>query len=84
MFDIHIRMTTREPDFLDVVTDGSPRTSYIATMSVHLRKVLWHEFNSTFIKSKRVSEVTCVCYRCGGRDVDSRLDETQGGHCIPG
>ena len=82
MVDIHIRMTIRKPDFLDV-TNSSPRTSHIATMSIHLQKVLWHEFNSTFIKSKHVSEVTCVGW-CGGHDVDNLLNEAQWRHCISG
>ena len=76
-------MATREPDFFNV-TDGGSGTMYIAAMGVHLLKVLWHELDSSFIKSKCMAEMARVCYRCGGGDVDILLDETQRRHCIPG
>ena len=60
--DIHIRMATCEPDFSDV-TDGGSGTLYIAAMGVHLPKVLWHELDSTLIKSKCMSEMARVCCR---------------------
>ena len=76
-------MATCEPDFFNV-TDSGSGTLYIAAMGVHLHKVLRHELHSTFIKGKRMSEMTCVCHRCGGGDVDIPLDETQRRHRIPG
>jgi len=76
-------MATREPDLFDVTIGGS-LTSYIDTMSVHLRKVFRYELDSKFIKGKCMSEMACVCYGCGSGDVDILLDETQGRHRIPG
>ena len=81
--DIHIRMATCKPDFFNV-TDGGSWTLYMATVGVHLPKVLWHKLDSTFIKSKCVSEMARICYRCGGGDMDILLDETQRRHRIPG
>ena len=81
--DLHIRMATCEPDFFNV-TDGGSATLYSAAMGVHLLKVLWHELDSTFIKSKCMSEMARVCSRRGGGDVDIPLNETQRRHCIPG
>lgn len=69
-------MAPREPDFLNI-TDGESRTSYFDSMSVHLQKVLGHEFDSTFIKSECMAEMTRICYRCRGCNVDVSLDETQ-------
>ena len=76
-------MATGEPDFFNVA-DGRSGTLYTAAMGVHLPKVLRHELDSTFIKSKCVSEMARICYRCGGGDVDIRLNETQRRHRIPG
>ena len=76
-------MGTCEPNFFNV-TDGGSGTLYIAAIGVHLPKVLWHELDSTFIKSKCVSDMARVCYWCGGGDVDILLDETQRRHRIPG
>ena len=81
--DIHIGMATCEPNFFNV-TDGGSGTSYIAAMGVHLPKVLRDELDSTFIKSKCMSDMASVCHRCRGGDVDIPLDETQRRHCIPG
>jgi len=81
--DIHIRMATPKPHFFDVAVGGS-LTFYIDMMSVHLRKVFWHEIDSTFIKGKCMSEMTRVCYRCGSGNVDILLDDTQRRYRIPG
>ena len=75
-------MRTRKPDFFDVTNSGSG-TPYIAAMSVHLRKVLWQELDATFIKSKGMSEMACVRYRCGGGKVDVSLDESQRRYRVP-
>ena len=81
--DIHIIMATCEPDFFNITDDGSG-SLYIVEMGIHLLKVLRHELDSTFIKSKRMSDMARVCYRRGDGDVDISLNETQRRHRIPG
>lgn len=45
-------------------------------MGIHLQKVFWHECDSTFVKGKRMPEVTSVCYSSGFGGVGSFLNET--------
>ena len=79
-------MRTCKLDFFDV-TDSGSGTPYIAAMSIHLQKVLWHELDATFIKSKAMLEVASVRYRCGGLrgrvDVSLASDEPQRRYRVP-
>ena len=59
-YNLHIRMTTSEPNLFNI-TDGRPGTS-CAMMGIHLQKVFGHEFDSTFIESKRMSKVARAYY----------------------
>ena len=76
-------MAPSEPDFFHI-TDSGFVASYVGTKGIHLQKVFRHELDSTFIKSKRMSEMTRVCYRCRFGDMHIALDETQRRHRMPG
>ena len=79
IYYIHISMATGEPDFFNITIESGN----VATIGVHFHKALRKEFDSTFIKSKCMSEMARVCYRRGGGDVNIFLDQAQRRHRIP-
>ena len=76
-------MAAGEPDFFNI-TNSRNGVSYVGTKGIHLQKVFRYELDSTFIKSKRMSEMTRICYRSGFGNMHISLDETQRRHRFPG